>query len=144
MTLSSALSTPSAASAALSTSAPGRLVSMRSYDLAVIGAGILGLGVARELLHRFPRLRLDVLDKEPRVGQHKTGHNSGVIHSGIYYVPGSLKARLCVEGAARLYEYCAANGIEAVRCGKLVIAVREAELPRLGGLGRRPRANGVP
>ncbi len=79
-----------------------------------------------------------------RLGEHQTTHNSGVIHAGIYYAPGSLKARLCVEGAARLYAYCAERKIEARRCGKLVVAVRAADLPRLDELERRARANGVP
>src|SRR5919204_2884620 len=114
------------------------------YDIAVVGAGILGLATARELLGRHPGLRLAVIDREAELGAHQTTHNSGVIHAGIYYAPGSLKARLCVDGAARLYDYCADKGIEAVRCGKLVVAVREADLPRLDELERRGRANGVP
>ena len=89
---------------------------MRSYDVVVIGAGILGLAVSRELLSRYPRLRLAVLDKEPSVGQHQTGHNSGVLHSGIYYAPGSLKARLCVQGQRELYTYCERKCIPTDRC----------------------------
>jgi L-2-hydroxyglutarate oxidase len=112
------------------------------HDVAVAGGGIVGLAAARELALRG--MRVVLLERGAALGQHQTTHNSGVIHAGIYYAPGSLKARLCVEGAARLYEYCAANGIEAVRCGKLVIAVREADLPRLDELERRGRANGVP
>jgi (S)-2-hydroxyglutarate dehydrogenase len=111
------------------------------HDVAVAGGGIVGLATARALALRGRRVVL--LERGPELGQHQTTHNSGVIHAGIYYAPGSLKARLCVDGAARLYEYCAANGIEAVRCGKLVIAVRDADLPRLDELERRARANGV-
>jgi len=113
------------------------------YDLVVIGAGILGLASARELLRRHPRLRLAVLDKEHRIGQHQTGHNSGVIHSGIYYAPGSFKARLCVQGGRDLYAYCAEKGIPTERCGKVIVAADESELPRLDELMRRGQANGV-
>ncbi|HEY7065403.1 MAG TPA: L-2-hydroxyglutarate oxidase [Chloroflexota bacterium] len=116
---------------------------MSTYDLAVIGAGILGLASARELLRRHPRLRLAVLDKEHRIGQHQTGHNSGVIHSGIYYAPGSFKARLCVQGGRELYAYCAEKGIPTDRCGKVIVAADESELPRLDELMRRGQANGV-
>jgi 2-hydroxyglutarate dehydrogenase len=111
-------------------------------DVAVVGGGIVGLATARALALRGRSVVL--LERESRLGEHQTSHNSGVIHAGIYYAPGSLRARLCVEGAARLYEYCAQRGIEAVRCGKLVIAVRGADLPRLRELERRSRANGVP
>ena len=116
---------------------------MRSYDVVVIGAGILGLAVSRELLSRYPRLRLAVLDKEPSVGQHQTGHNSGVLHSGIYYAPGSLKARLCVQGQRELYAYCEQKGIPTDRCGKVIVASNESELPRLENLLERGNANGV-
>ena len=116
---------------------------MRSYDVVIIGAGIVGLAVSRELLSRYPRLRLAVLDKEPSVGQHQTGHNSGVLHSGIYYAPGSLKARLCVEGQRELYAYCEQKGIPTDRCGKVIVAVAESELPRLENLLQRGQANGV-
>jgi (S)-2-hydroxyglutarate dehydrogenase len=116
---------------------------MGAYDLAVIGAGILGLASARELLRRHPGLRLVVLDKEPRIGRHQTGHNSGVIHSGIYYAPGSFKARLCVQGARELYAYCAEKGIPTDRCGKVIVAADDGELPRLEELMRRGLANGV-
>jgi (S)-2-hydroxyglutarate dehydrogenase len=111
-------------------------------DVAVVGGGIVGLATARALALRGRHVV--VLERESRTGAHQTSHNSGVIHAGIYYAPGSLRARLCVEGAARLYEYCAEHGIRAERCGKLVIAVRPDDLPRLDELERRARANGVP
>jgi L-2-hydroxyglutarate oxidase LhgO len=91
-------------------------------DLAVVGGGIVGLAVARELLAHHPRLSVAVLERESEVGSHQTGHNSGVIHAGIYYAPGSLKAKLCVEGARELYEYCRQRGIPHECCGKLVVA----------------------
>jgi L-2-hydroxyglutarate oxidase len=113
-------------------------------DLLVIGGGILGLAVARELLSRHPEASLCLLEREPTLGAHQTSHSSGVIHAGIYYEPGSLKARLCVEGARRLYAYCDEHGIEARRDGKLILATDEDELPRLDELERRGRANDVP
>jgi len=114
-----------------------------TYDLAIIGAGILGLGTARELLKRHPDLKVVVLDKEPSIGVHQTGHNSGVIHSGIYYAPGSLKAKLCVQGSREMYAFCAERGIPTDRCGKVIVAVTEDELPRLENLYQRGTANGV-
>jgi 2-hydroxyglutarate dehydrogenase len=113
-------------------------------DLAVVGAGIVGLAVAREELSRRPDSRVIVLEREPEVGLHQTGRNSGVVHAGVYYAPGSLKARLCVAGARELYDYCERTGIPAIRCGKLIVAIDRAELPRLDELERRARANGVP
>jgi (S)-2-hydroxyglutarate dehydrogenase len=113
-------------------------------EVLLVGAGIVGLAVARELLVRKPGLSLTVLEKEPAIAAHQTGHNSGVIHSGIYYVPGSLKAELCVEGARRMYELCAEKGIPTERCGKVIVAADESELPRLEELKRRGAANGVP
>ena len=117
--------------------------SMKQYDLAVIGTGIVGMASAREVLRRHPRLRVAVLDKEPVIGTHQTGHNSGVIHSGIYYAPGSLKARLCVQGARDLYAYCEEKGIPTERCGKVIVASFPSELPALQELYRRGTANGV-
>jgi (S)-2-hydroxyglutarate dehydrogenase len=113
-------------------------------DLAIVGGGILGLAVARELLVRNPRASVCVLERESEVATHQTGHNSGVIHAGVYYAPGSLKARLCVEGAREMYEYCDQRGIQSERCGKLIVARERSELARLDELGRRGRANGVP
>jgi L-2-hydroxyglutarate oxidase len=113
-------------------------------DLAVVGGGIVGLAVARELIARNPRASLCVLERETEIGRHQTGHNSGVIHAGVYYVPGSLKARLCVEGAREMYEYCEQRAIAHERCGKVIVATDSSELGRLDELERRGRANGVP
>ena len=116
----------------------------KSADFVVIGGGILGLAVAREMLTRHPGASLCVLERESRLAAHQTSHSSGVIHAGIYYAPGSLKARLCVEGARLLYAYCEQAGIETRRNGKLIVATEESELPRLDELERRGRANEVP
>ena len=113
-------------------------------DLAVVGGGIVGLAVARELLRRKPGASLCVLERESDIGTHQTGHNSGVIHAGVYYTPGSLKARLCVEGARDMYEYCEQRGIAHERCGKVIVATDPSELERLDELERRGHANGVP
>ena len=113
-------------------------------DLAVVGAGIVGLAVAREALSRRPDSRVVVLEREAEVGLHQTGRNSGVIHAGVYYAPGSLKARLCAGGARELYDYCDSRSIPATRCGKLIVAADRGELSRLDELERRARANGVP
>lgn len=115
-----------------------------TYDLVVVGAGIVGLAVAREWTTRRPDDAVAVVEREAGPARHQTGHNSGVIHGGIYYQPGSLKARLCVEGARRMYEYCDENAIPYERCGKLVVAVDGGELPRLDDLEARGIANGVP
>src|SRR3954453_7443848 len=114
------------------------------YDVAVVGAGILGLATARELLRRDPGASVVILEREDRIAAHQTGHNSGVIHAGIYYTPGSLKARLCVAGARELYEFCDEHGVRYERCGKLIVAVDESELARLDELERRGRENEGP
>jgi (S)-2-hydroxyglutarate dehydrogenase len=114
-----------------------------NFDILVIGAGIVGLSVAMEATQRFPQLRLAVLEKENEPALHQSGHNSGVIHSGIYYKPGSLKARLCVEGAAAMVEFCRIHGIAHEICGKVIVATDDAELPRLEELRRRGVANGL-
>lgn len=113
-------------------------------DLAIVGAGIVGLATARELQLRRPDARVVVLEREDRVAAHQTGSNSGVAHAGIYYKPGSLKARLCVEGIRRMYDFCAEHGVAHERCGKVIVALHEGELGRLDELERRGRANGVP
>lgn len=117
---------------------------MADEVLGVVGAGIVGLAVARELTRRRPGIRVVVFEKEDHVAAHQTGHNSGVVHAGIYYAPGSLKARLCTRGVALLKEYCAEHDLPYVECGKLVIAVRDIEIPRLDALHGRAVANGVP
>lgn len=114
-----------------------------NFDILVIGAGIVGLSVAMEATQRFPQLRLAVLEKENEPALHQSGHNSGVIHSGIYYKPGSLKARLCVEGAAAMVEFCRIHGIAHEICGKVIVAIDDGELPRLEELRRRGVANGL-
>jgi L-2-hydroxyglutarate oxidase len=113
------------------------------YDTLIVGAGIIGLAVAREVLARRPGGRLLVVEREPAPAAHQSGHNSGVIHAGVYYAPGSLKARLCVDGAARMYAYCERRAIPVNRIGKLIVALGEDELAGLAELERRARANGV-
>ena len=117
---------------------------MDTCDVVVVGAGIVGLAVAREIIRRRPADSVTVLEKETEVAQHQTGHNSGVVHGGIYYEPGSLKARLCVDGSRLMYEYCEDHGIAYEKCGKLIVAVRHDELGRLEELHRRGLANHVP
>jgi (S)-2-hydroxyglutarate dehydrogenase len=112
------------------------------YDIAIIGGGIVGLATALAFVEAGVR-SLIVLEAEDRVAAHQTGHNSGVIHSGLYYKPGSLKATLCTEGRTRLYAFCAAHGIAHDRCGKLVVATQADELPRLAALEERGLANGL-
>ncbi len=116
----------------------------RERDVVVVGAGIVGLAVARELALRHDALRVEVLEREPGIAAHQTSHSSGVIHAGIYYLPGSLKARLCVAGARELYAYCDERNIPARRTGKLIVATEAAELDRLAELERRGAENGVP
>ena len=113
-------------------------------DLAIVGAGIVGLATARELQRRRPDARVVVLEREDRVGVHQTGSNSGVAHAGIYYKPGSLKAKLCVEGVRRMYDFCDEHGVAYERCGKVIVALDRSELGRLDELERRGQANGVP
>ena len=113
------------------------------YDRVIVGGGILGLATAREFLLRAPGLRVAVLEKEPALARHQTGHNSGVIHTGVYYRPGSLKARLCVEGRAALLRYCDSKGIPYSLPGKLIVAVEERERALLETIHSRGRENGV-
>ncbi|MGI8513430.1 MAG: L-2-hydroxyglutarate oxidase [Solirubrobacteraceae bacterium] len=114
------------------------------HDVAVVGAGVVGLAVAREALRRRPESSVVVVEREPEVAAHQSSHNSGVVHAGIYYEPGSLKARLCVQGARELFEYCEARDVPIARPGKVIVATRATELPGLDELERRGRANGVP
>ena len=113
------------------------------FDIVVIGGGIVGLATALNLTSSFPGLRLLLVEKEDGVARHQSGHNSGVIHSGIYYKPGSLKARLCVEGAKAMIEFCRKHGIANRICGKVIVATEEGELPRLQTLLERGQANGL-
>ena len=126
------------------TEAASRPATWWKGDVALVGAGIVGLATARELLRRRPGLRVALVEKEPAIGEHQTGHNSGVIHSGIYYAPGSLKAKACVAGAAALMRYCDEHGIAYNLCGKVIVATDESEVPRLENLFQRGQANGVP
>jgi L-2-hydroxyglutarate oxidase LhgO len=114
-----------------------------SYNIVIIGGGVVGLGVALEITRRFPDLRLLLLEKEDRVARHQSGHNSGVIHSGVYYKPGSMKARLCVSGAAAMVEFCREHGVAHEVCGKVIVATHADELPRLEELRKRGEANGL-
>jgi L-2-hydroxyglutarate oxidase len=114
------------------------------FDLVIVGGGIVGLATALQSLRSRPKLRLAVLEKEPAIARHQSGHNSGVIHSGLYYKPGSLKARNCVAGAARMVEFCREHSIAHEICGKVVVATEESERAGLAELMRRGTANGVP
>jgi L-2-hydroxyglutarate oxidase len=114
------------------------------FDITVVGAGIVGLSTAMELVQRRPDLKLAVLEKEERVAAHQTGHNSGVIHSGLYYKPGSLKAQMAVEGSRLMVEFCQEHDLPYDLCGKVVVATGKEESPRLEELFRRGTANGVP
>jgi|SRR5215472_6039986 len=111
--------------------------------VAIVGGGIVGLATAFELLRRFPALRLLLLEKESGPGRHQTGHNSGVLHCGLYYKPGSRKARLAVQGIRRMVEFCAEHGVPFEQCGKIVMATEQEELPRLHALMERGIANGL-
>jgi L-2-hydroxyglutarate oxidase len=113
-------------------------------DLVIIGAGIVGLSTAMEMVWRRPDLKLAVLEKEGQVAAHQTGHNSGVMHSGLYYKPGSLKARMAVEGRQLMVDFCQEHGLAYDLCGKVVVATKQEEIPRLDELFRRGTANGVP
>jgi L-2-hydroxyglutarate oxidase len=113
------------------------------FDVAVVGGGIIGLATARAILGDRPALRLVVLEKESAIARHQSGRNSNVLHSGIYYRPGSLKATMASRGRASMVAYCAEHGIPHEVCGKVVVATREADLPRLDELERRAVANGV-
>jgi L-2-hydroxyglutarate oxidase len=114
-----------------------------TVDVVVIGGGILGLATADALQARLPGASIVILEKEDVVATHQTGRNSGVIHAGLYYAPGSLKAELATRGGARLVEFCAEHGVAHDRCGKLVVATSNDEVPRLTALAERARANGV-
>jgi L-2-hydroxyglutarate oxidase len=113
------------------------------YDFGIIGAGIVGLATAREILRARPGASLVLLDKEREIAHHQTGHNSGVVHAGIYYAPGSLKAKLCREGADATKAFCAEHGIPVETCGKLLVATNDIECTRLDALYKRSIENNV-
>lgn len=117
---------------------------MAEQTVGIVGGGIIGLAVGREVTRRWPGTRVVVFEKEDRLAVHQTGHNSGVVHAGIYYKPGSLKARLCTRGRELLREYCAEHGLPYDECGKIVVAVAEDELGRFDALERTATENGVP
>src|SRR5579863_9445439 len=114
------------------------------YDIVIIGGGIVGLSTALHVIRRFPRLRLLLVEKEAGVARHQSGHNSGVVHSGIYYQPGSLKATLCRRGVELIKEFTAEHGLEYRELGKVIVARDEAEMARLRDLQERAAGNGVP
>src|SRR5205823_10196773 len=116
---------------------------MKSVDVVIIGGGIVGLATAYQLTRQHPGRRVVVLEKEADLAHHQTGHNSGVLHSGIYYKPGSLKALNCRAGKKAMEEFCAAEGISYEICGKVIVAVNEMELPRLANIFERGQQNGV-
>jgi (S)-2-hydroxyglutarate dehydrogenase len=115
-----------------------------SDRVAVIGGGILGVAIAREILTRRPDAQVTLFEKEDRLAAHQTGRNSGVVHAGLYYQPGSAKARLCRRGVGLLQDFCAQRGIRRIECGKVLVALDDAERMRLGDIEERALANGVP
>ena len=117
---------------------------MTEGSIGIVGGGIVGLAVGRELARRRPGVRIVIFEKETRLAAHQTGHNSGVVHAGIYYKPGSLKAELCARGRGLLKDFCAENGIAYDECGKLVVAVDPSELGRFDALEQTALRNGVP
>ena len=116
---------------------------MKSKNVLIVGGGIVGLATAYRLSERYPGASITLLEKESAVGQHQTGHNSGVLHSGLYYKPGSARARLAVSGIRQMVAFCQENAIPHEVCGKLVVAADESEVPRLRALEERGKANGL-
>ena len=114
------------------------------FDLVVIGGGIVGIATALSYQDRYPDTKVLVLEKEAALARHQTGNNSGVIHAGVYYAPGSLKAQLCRKGAVMVKEFCQSAGIEYEECGKLIVATNPVEISRLKDLRQRAVANGIP
>src|SRR5208283_223283 len=111
--------------------------------VAIIGGGIVGLATAHQLLERYPSVEVLVLEKEDGAGRHQTGHNSGVLHCGLYYKPGSTKARMAVEGIRRMAAFCEQHNVPYDLCGKTVVATEPEEIPRLHALLERGKANGL-
>lgn len=116
---------------------------MHQTDVLIIGGGIVGLATAYRLTERYPDKQVVVIDKETELGSHQSGHNSGVLHSGIYYEPGSLKAKNCREGKQAMQAFCDAEGIDYDLCGKVIVAVDEDEVPLMRSIYERGQANGV-
>ena len=116
---------------------------MKIYDLVIIGGGIIGLAVANDLIKRNSKLKILVVEKDSNVASQQSGHNSGVIHSGIYYKPGSFKAQFCVEGRASMTKFCQDNEIPVWTCGKLIVATKESDIPKIDNLFQRGVANNV-
>src|ERR1700753_2974297 len=116
---------------------------MQQSDVVIIGGGIVGLATAYRLLERFPGRKVIILEKEREVAQHQTGHNSGVLHSGIYYRPGSLRATNCREGKLAMEEFCQKENIPFNRCGKVIVAVSPSEIPQLERIYERGLANDI-
>jgi len=116
----------------------------KSYDVLVVGGGIIGFATARALLTRNKNLQVALVEKENRPSVHQSGHNSGVIHAGIYYKPGTMKAKMCIEGLYKTYEYCAKNNIPHKKCGKLIIATKKSQINNLNDLYERGLENGTP
>ena len=116
---------------------------MKQTDIIIIGGGIVGLATAYQFTLDYPLLRITLLEKEQQLAAHQTGHNSGVLHTGIYYKPGSLKALNCIEGKSRMEDFCRKEGIDYEVCGKVIVAISEAELPALETIYQRGRTNGV-
>lgn len=114
---------------------------VKCFDLVIVGGGIIGVASAREMKLRYPELSMALVEKESKLAQHQTGHNSGVIHSGIYYRPGTLKAKLCVEGQRLIYEYLDKKLIPYKKCGKLIVATNSLEVKRLEDLYKRAQQN---
>lgn len=115
-----------------------------SYDILVVGGGIVGFATARALLKRNKRLQVALVEKENGPSVHQSGHNSGVIHAGIYYKPGSMRAKMCIEGLYKTYEYCTQNKIPYKKCGKLIVATKESQIISLNDLYERGLENGTP
>ncbi len=116
----------------------------RNYDVAIVGSGIVGLATARKLVLNYPKLKFLLVEKESYLAGHQTGHNSGVIHAGIYYTPGTLKAKLCVQGLEATYKYCDEHGIPYKKVGKLIVAYTPEQASRIDGLYQRGIQNNVP
>jgi L-2-hydroxyglutarate oxidase len=116
---------------------------MQKYDVIVVGGGIIGISTAWQLKMRYPDRRILVLEKESEVGRHQTGRNSGVVHAGVYYEPGSLKALFCREGNRETYEFCSRHGIPVKRCGKMLVATDLQEYRRMEALYQRIQRNRI-